>query len=1158
MADFTALKTAIQNAIKQNGNEEITGNILQDVLLAIVSTLGDGSINDLITALGSEVTTRGNADTTLQQNIDAEAQARGNADTALGGRIDGVIESINAINTAIGNGYVYAGIATPSSTPASGKVFYLALTAGTYTNYGGLEVSQGINILKNNGSTWSLDPFLGIDDAPTPSSNNLVKSGGVFNDIMTNGSAFDLTAYNNGTTYADLNAALTALNALPAAYKKGGMSMKYVQSSDNKYVQARCMAQDFTTDVTQWQGVEICPAINSDNIITSGTTYNYLAKTQNTVNNPTGELGFVHTDGTITSSNDYTIVKAIKLEPGQTILVNKGSSVYIGTGCAVLFKTDSEGNWTETLKSRDSYGGNTNAEVVYTNTTNSDIYVGTCTYTNSRSYIIETLQVAASQTDIENYTYSKVQTNDIAAKIGFTTSYVYNRFIKEIYLNGIISDGTYYLKAASKTDGGSWYFEIWKTGSPQTEVAVGYLSASAEKTSLVRITQINSSGVNGYGIVDWSAIPFGMTNIGISATFYNQLIVDLNYSPTIYAYLKDIDIQATIVSQVENITNLLPKEIFDYDDPTVLKQTTKVKYNGTDAEHINACVVAPIILEPGDEILLNKGKNVTLLNDCSTLFISDSEGNFVSRIEGNNTSDYIYRPISYKNTGIADIYIGTCTTIAQKNYSIKKNVDAASEASVEHINESINERIDNVINDGIVGIGVYPIAQHIKEERSYFLNENYSDEVSYVDTSYLDGKIRNIPAGKHFIFTTDNHIDYYNVGLRQRETEIISYVKAKLNAGCVIFGGDAIGQQDTPYKAAKVLSVYTEDKFNAFGSDFLWCQGNHDANANDGQNQIPSTEIYKRTTGIMGRYGKAVFDTDGIDLINALEATDEQKAKMIAWWKLHYYYDDNRNKIRFITIETGDGSDGLYTLNNGSSWDGYLALNAYITFIGNALLTCPDGWDAVIVLHQIVNETWINSSAVMSFGLRSYYDLYAMLSAFKNKTSVTVVRVGDNEYGNKPFLKSIVESRIPSAGATFNFSNRTSGRCITISGHYHFDDAWIIQNPDTSSVWNYRGKEYGEWDTILNDAILSIQLDRACIYEKGSWTNPENPNHSKAPNAVSFANQDDNAEAGTDGERFGTVKEVLFDVVTITPDNKVVCTRIGAGSDRTYDLPTQS
>ena len=267
MADFTALKTAIQNAIKQNGNEEITGNILQDVLLAIVSTLGDGSINDLITALGSEATTRGQADTTLQQNIDAEATTRGQADTALGGRIDGVIESINAINAAIGNGYVYAGIATPSSTPATGKVFYLALTAGTYTNFGNIAVTQGINILKNNGSTWSLDSFLGIDDAPTPSSNKLVKSDGVFNDIMTNGSAFDLTAYNNGTTYADLNAALTALNALPAAYKKGGMSMKYVHTSDNKYVQYRCITQSFSVHPEDWQSIDSAIAeIKSDYI----------------------------------------------------------------------------------------------------------------------------------------------------------------------------------------------------------------------------------------------------------------------------------------------------------------------------------------------------------------------------------------------------------------------------------------------------------------------------------------------------------------------------------------------------------------------------------------------------------------------------------------------------------------------------------------------------------------------------------------------------------------------------------------------------------------------------------------------------------------------------------------------------------------------------
>lgn len=160
MADFSALKTSIQNYIKQNGNEEITGNLLQQILLSMVSTLGDSAINDLVTVLNAEIANRGNAD------------------TELGGRITTLKGVVNGIKANVENGYVYAGIATPSTTPVSGKVFYLALTAGTYTNFGSIVVPQGINILKYNGSAWSLDSFLGLDDAPTQGSNNLVKSGG--------------------------------------------------------------------------------------------------------------------------------------------------------------------------------------------------------------------------------------------------------------------------------------------------------------------------------------------------------------------------------------------------------------------------------------------------------------------------------------------------------------------------------------------------------------------------------------------------------------------------------------------------------------------------------------------------------------------------------------------------------------------------------------------------------------------------------------------------------------------------------------------------------------------------------------------------------------------------------------------------------------------
>ena len=47
------------------------------------------------------------------------------------------------------------------------------------------------------------------------------------------------------------------------------MTIRYVQTNVNKYIQARCMAQNFTTDVTQWQSVDDEPTAGSDNLIKS-------------------------------------------------------------------------------------------------------------------------------------------------------------------------------------------------------------------------------------------------------------------------------------------------------------------------------------------------------------------------------------------------------------------------------------------------------------------------------------------------------------------------------------------------------------------------------------------------------------------------------------------------------------------------------------------------------------------------------------------------------------------------------------------------------------------------------------------------------------------------------------------------------------------------
>lgn len=40
MGNYEELKTAVQTVIKQNGNEEITGQVMQNTLLNIISTIG--------------------------------------------------------------------------------------------------------------------------------------------------------------------------------------------------------------------------------------------------------------------------------------------------------------------------------------------------------------------------------------------------------------------------------------------------------------------------------------------------------------------------------------------------------------------------------------------------------------------------------------------------------------------------------------------------------------------------------------------------------------------------------------------------------------------------------------------------------------------------------------------------------------------------------------------------------------------------------------------------------------------------------------------------------------------------------------------------------------------------------------------------------------
>ena len=71
--------------------------------------------------------------------------------------------------------------------------------------------------------------------------------------IVNTGIVYDISKAHAGATYTDLTDALgTDGENVPAEVREGGMSVKFIQTSNNRYVQYRLMANEFTTDTTQW------------------------------------------------------------------------------------------------------------------------------------------------------------------------------------------------------------------------------------------------------------------------------------------------------------------------------------------------------------------------------------------------------------------------------------------------------------------------------------------------------------------------------------------------------------------------------------------------------------------------------------------------------------------------------------------------------------------------------------------------------------------------------------------------------------------------------------------------------------------------------------------------------------------------------------------
>ena len=1016
MADFTALKTAIQNAIKQNGNEEITGTILQEIMLAVVSTLGDSAINDLVTALSNEVTNRQNADGTLQSNINAEQSARqlGDstlqsginnerdlriaADNALGTRIDNeatargnadtaLQNAINAINTKLAEGYVYVGIATTSTNPStpSGKVFYIAVAAGTYTNFGNIAVTQGINILKYNGSAWSLDVIASIDDAPTPSSNNLVKSSGVFNGIMTNGSAFDISAHfaSDGTlaTYANLSAALTALNTLSAAYKKGGMSIKFVQSSDNKYVQWRLMSDTWSIVVDNWQGVDDELYGDSKNLVKNKTIYDNVYKIYkeaykvgSLVSNPTTINAIVTSieNGSISSiGGNYRL---------RYVPVTKDTLYY----CVVTDGTSTKDRAVLFFENEPAVGVSFKT-MLYKNDGNiegdmfkapKDGYIATYYYATGDGYIYNTLtplQANSECVSINKQNFTEEQKHQAVANIGLDTVAI----ISDVYN---------------------------ETCFPS--------SLSSIKAIINNIEDGTITSIGGNYTIKYVQVQKG--------DIYKTIVTDVNSSTRE---------RALLFFEQEPAANVSFKTV-EHSSANNIERYYRVEKNGylgvyhyaTGDGSLKLCSKEePINYFKGEKLQDGYYNSSTI--EGKKLYIST--GNF--------------RTI-YHHVSAGDIVIVTAVTTRDKGGIWWSDVEPLANPTepVYKLYGSTGEKgkVIHILEDG------YIMAHYYATESGSICQALTADE--YTDsqianierpypsyyTTYMDNKLKafydsnkvNSKQSDSFVFITDIHIGRN----RMQSPKLIEGIMMRSVITKVFFGGDI------PYvnvATRKVLYDYWQqfqefyNRINPLGTLFN-IRGNHEWNnyieKEGGWINLPKSEVYAT---LMGKYNPNL-------LIHQNDAVD---------YPCYYYVDNEHPKIRYIIL---DGSS-----NSAVTEDSY----AQGTWLTNVLNSTPQGYDVIVFSHIALTD------AVWTEPIADYME---------------ILKRANNREGD--FVNCQCTVKVVFAGHShYDFQNWDGGILNIVTNCDYYGNAAYYPENDVPS----EDVRYGYKDTVLEQSFDICNID---------------------------------------------------------------------------------
>lgn len=405
-----------------------------------------------------------------------------------------------------------------------------------------------------------------------------------------------------------------------------------------------------------------------------------------------------------------------------------------------------------------------------------------------------------------------------------------------------------------------------------------------------------------------------------------------------------------------------------------------------------------------------------------------------------------------------------------------------------------------------------------KELPSYYTD--FPDEpTSYDDDSYIDGKINSVPStNKRFVFITDVHWE----SNAKKSNFLMAYIRKRLAIKNVIHGGDILDFDDgNRPKAVKHMREWVYEARASLGSGLLPVQGNHDINTASG-NPNPTIAQEKADNSILpfSLVEKITLDGCRSEIVQETEEkilerisniafeSEEDKKEVIAYYKMHYYHDDNANKIRYISLLHGYNYNGIIKkyFNVRQFGEPYLQMD----WLYETLMSTPENYDIIVGCHAWVN--WENN--LVQAGEKKAAEL---LHAFKGKT--------------QNFNLYMYEEGCPvyaQGNHYYDFSNApTVGKIICLGGDAHWDFSCFM----TSRYGEFEQKNINE-STILSENDILVVHTQTDAYLR------------TYPDGTYISN--------THKMTLGTVAEQCFDIVSIE-NKKVTFTRIGAGVDRVFN-----